>query len=74
MDIAFQIEISQAVQADLSRSIEDATARIIRSIAEDAPDEMRAEMSITGGRSKRGEAPHRQTGFLARELKGTVTN
>lgn len=74
MDISFQIEISQAVQADLTRTIEDATARIVRSIAEDAPEEMRLEMSVTGGRSSRGEAPHRQTGYLARSLRGTVTS
>ncbi len=74
MDISFQIEVRQAVQADLTRTIEDATAQIVRSISENAPEEMRAEMSITGGRSQRGEAPHRQTGYLARSLRGTVTS
>ncbi len=74
MDVAFQIEIRQAVAADLTRTIEDATAQLVRSIAEDAPDEMRAEMSITGGRSVRGEAPHRQTGYLARNIKGVVVS
>lgn len=77
MNISFQAEIEPSISvimADANRQIEDVTAQIVRQIAEDAPDEMRGLTSITGGKSQRGEAPHRQSGFLARSLKGNVVS
>lgn len=77
MDINFQIEIDPTVafvMRDAERTIEDVTAQIVRQIATDAPDEMRALMNVTGGKSARGEAPHRQSGFLARSLSGRVVS
>ena len=76
MNVGFQIELApeiERVRTDLERSIENVTSKVVRVIAEDAPEEMQSLMTA-GGVSVKGESPRIRSGDLFRSLKGTVTS
>lgn len=72
MDMDFRTTVTAPANLDLTRTIEQATAEIIRQIADDAPAETAALMPTAAGRSKKGAPPNRQSGNLARTLRATV--
>lgn len=72
----FEIELDRDVAAvvrSLEKDIEEASAFLMKEIAEDAPDAMRSLM-ISGGVSKKGEPPRRQSEELANSIEGQVVS
>lgn len=71
-DIKLTPDLSE-VKSDLERSLEDATKRIFRELATDAPLEMQ---SLIGSPppSAKGSPPARRSGNLQRSLRGTLTS
>ena len=72
--LSFEIEIdpnAQSVVRDLEKSVEEISAEIMKEIAGGAPDAMRSLMQ-SGGVSKKGEPPRRQSGELADTIEAQV--
>lgn len=70
----FEIEIdpnASAVVRDLEKDVEDAFKEIMQYVADKSPDAMRSLMQ-SGGVSKKGEAPRRQSGELADTIEAQV--
>ena len=87
MNLAFEIDLDpdlQRVLSELGRSVEEVTAKIVKTIAEDAPGEMQAIMAGSspsgkpapggGKHSAKGQAPAIVTRELFRSLQGKVVS